>query len=38
MRQVVDDFVERQTILYQLYNKNGYKGREDIYQQISNQY
>ena len=32
MRQIVDNFVEWQTILHQLYNENSYKKREGTYQ------
>ncbi len=38
MRRLVDDPVERQTILQQLHDENGYKRREGTYQQVADQY
>ena len=38
MRRVIDDSIERQTILQQLYNDSGHKRRESTYQQVADQY
>ena len=38
MRCVVDDLVERQTILQQLHNESGYKGREGTYRRVADRY
>ena len=38
MRQVVDDAIERQTILQQLHNESGHKRREDTYRQVADRY
>lgn len=34
MRQIVDDFIKRQTILQQLHDENSHKKREDIYWRV----
>ena len=38
MRQVVDNPVERQTILQQLHDKSGHKGREGTYRRVADRY
>ena len=38
MRQVVDNLVERQTILQQLHDESGHKGREGTYQRVADRY
>ena len=38
MRRVVDDPVERQTILQQLHNESGHKGREGTYRRVADRY
>ena len=38
IRQVIDDSVERQNILQQLYNENGHKGREGTYRRVADRY
>lgn len=35
MRRVVDDPIERQTILQQLHNESGHKGQEDTYRRFA---
>ena len=38
MRRVVDNLIERQTILQQLHDESGHKGREGTYRQIADRY
>ena len=38
MRRVVDDPVERQTILQQLHNESGHKGQEGTYRRVADRY
>ena len=38
MRRVVDDPTERQTILQQLHDKSGHKGREETYRRVADRY
>ena len=38
MRRVVDDLVERQTILQQLHDESGHKGREGTYRRVADRY
>ena len=38
MHRVVDDSVERQTILHQLHNESDHKGREATYRRVADRY
>ena len=38
MRQVVNDFMEQQTIFKQLHHESGHKRREGTYQRVIDQY
>lgn len=38
MHRIVDNPVERQTILQQLHNKSGHKGQENTYCQVADRY
>ena len=38
MRRVVDNLVERQTILQQLHDESGHKGREGTYRRVADRY
>lgn len=38
MRRVVDNLIERQTILQQLHNESNHKGQEGIYCQVADRY
>ena len=38
MHRVIDNLVERQTILQQLHDESGHKGRESMYHQVADRY